>query len=176
MKKLKRLLGALYQKVEQWSTHPKAVYYLAGVSFIDSSVFPVSPAFMLIPMILAVPTHAFRYAWVSTISSALGGIIGYLLGFFVFETVLEPLIHGMGYTALYQNALLWFQKWGFWAIFIAGFSPIPYKLFTIGAGVLQLNFLGFIWASLLGRGLRFFVMAVALKWGGPKVVLMFRRM
>ena len=170
------LLRRCYQKVLAWSRHPKAVHYLAFVSFVDSSLFPVSPAFMFIPMAFAKPTRAFWYAGVCTLSSVLGGILGYFLGFFAFETLIEPFIAWMGYTVWYQKALEWFQEWGFWAIFVAGFSPIPYKIFTIGAGVLQLNFPGFLLASCLGRTVRFFLMAAAIRWGGPTIEALFRRM
>lgn len=173
---LMRFLAFFYQKVLLWSRHPKAVYYLAWVSFVDSSVFPVSPAFMFVPMAFAKPSCAFWYAWVCTLSSVLGGIVGYLLGYFAFEMLLEPFVQWMGYTMFYEQALRWFQDWGFWAIFVAGLSPIPYKIFTISAGVLQLNFPGFILASFLGRMLRFFLMAAALRWGGPKVEPILRRM
>lgn len=171
-----RFLNKLYQKALLWSNHPKAIYHLAWVSFVDSSVFPLSPAFMFIPMSFAKPERAFWYAWVCSISSVLGGIVGYALGYMAFETLLEPFIRFMGYTAFYEQALVWFQDWGFWAIFLAGLSPIPYKIFTIGAGVLQLNFMGFIIASFLGRMLRFFLMAAVLRWGGPRVLPFLRRM
>lgn len=170
-----RFINSCYQTVLSWTRHPKAVRYLGIVSFIDSSIFPVSPAFMFIPMAFAKPSCAFWYAWVCTVASVLGGMVGYLLGYFAFEWLLQPFIEWMGYGELYLNALQWFQDWGFWAIVLAALSPVPYKIFTIGAGVLQLSFPGFVLASFLGRAARFFLMAAAIYWGGPKVEALFRR-
>ncbi len=170
-----RWLGNLYNKVLQWSKHPHAPRYLAFVSFVDSSVFPISPVFMLIPMSFALPERAFWFASLTTISSILGGIVGYALGWAAFESLMLPFLNGMGYMDLYQSALQWFQQWGFWAILLACFSPIPYKIFTIGAGVLQLPLGWFLLASSLGRFLRFFLIAGIIRWGGPRMEALVRR-
>lgn len=170
------VFSVFYDKVLEWSSHPKASRYLAFVSFVDSSVFPVSPLFMLLPMAYAKPERAFGLAWTCIVWSVLGGIIGYFLGFFAFEVFLEPFINRMGYAESYRVAMVWFQEWGFWAIFLACLSPIiPYKIFTIAAGVLQLNFPGFLVASFLGRSLRFFLIAAVIRFGGPKVEPFVRR-
>lgn len=145
------------------------------VSFLDSSIFPISPMFLLVPMIFAKPQRAFLYAGITTLSSVLGGIVGYILGFTLFELIMQPFLEMMGYIELYNSALQWFQQWGFWAVFFACFSPIPYKIFTIGAGVMQLDILGFLLASTCGRSLRFFLTAVLVRWGGPKLEPLLRR-
>lgn len=164
-----RWLQNLYNKVLNWSRHPKAPTYLAFVSFVDSSVFPVSPVFMLIPMAFARPEKAFLFATITSISSILGGLMGYILGMMAFEAVMLPFLQWMGYMGLYQSALQWFQQWGFWAILLACFSPIPYKIFTIGAGVLQLPVGLFLVSSGIGRFLRFFLIAIVIRFGGPKM-------
>ena len=98
-----------------------------------------------------------------------GGIIGYLLGFWLFEPVVEPLIAQMHWQEKFDIALNWFKDYGGWVVFLAGFSPIPYKVFTIGAGVLQMAFLPFLLASAIGRGARFFLVSALMKWGGAKM-------
>lgn len=167
----------LYDKVLMWSRHPKATRYLGFVSFVDASVFPISPLFMLIPMSYAEPHRAFSFARITTFMSILGGIVGYALGYFASETLVTPFIQWMGYTESYNLAIQWFQVWGFWAILLACFSPvIPYKIFTIGAGVLQFHFGTFLIASIVGRTLRFSIIAALIWWGGPKVEPWLRRM
>lgn len=165
-----------YNKILIWSEHPKAKHYLAFLSFIDASLFPISPLFMFIPMSYAKPKRAFSYAAITVISSLVGGALGYALGIFTFDILIEPFIKWMGYTGYYQMSLQWFQNWGFFAIVIGCLSPmIPYKIFTIGAGVLQLNFWWFMLASLVGRTLRFFLIAAFIRWGGPKIEPYLRR-
>lgn len=170
------LLYNLYEKVLGWSRHRHATRYLGLVSFVDSSVFPISPLFMLIPMTFALPKRAFYYATITAVSSILGGILGYFLGLFVFEAVVHPFLTWMGYMSAYQLALDWFYKWGFWAILIGCFTPfIPFKIFTLGAGVLHLHLGWFLMCASIGRFLRFFVIAAVIKWGGPKMEPFVRR-
>lgn len=165
-----------YDKVLNWSRHPKAIWHLGFLSFIDASLFPISPLFMILPMSFAEPTRSFSFATVATISSILGGMLGYVLGFFAYEVLVEPFMTMMGYSQYYQSVLQWFQVWGFSAIIIGCISPfIPYKIFTIGAGVLQLNFGLFLLASTIGRFLRFFLIAALIRWGGPKIEPMLRK-
>lgn len=169
-------LEKLYEMVMRWCGHPNAIYYLGFLSFIDASLFPISPNFMLIPMCFAKPKRAFFYAFVTILGSVLGGISGYLLGFFAFKTIVYPFLEFMGYLPGYNAALLSFNQWGYWAIFVGCFSPfIPYKIFTIGAGVMQLNLPMFILASTLGRALRFCIIAGIIFWGGPKMEPFIRR-
>lgn len=160
-----KLFSALYARVMHWSAHPHAARYLAALSFAESSFFPIPPDVMLAPMALARRERAWSYAVLTTLASVAGGAVGYLIGYFAFELV-EPLIREAGYWERYAQARAWFDSWGFWAIFIAGFSPIPYKLFTISAGVIAMNFPLFVLASLIGRGARFFLVAGLMVWGG----------
>ncbi|MDH5180054.1 MAG: DedA family protein [Gammaproteobacteria bacterium] len=163
-----RLFGKLYERVMIWSQHPHAPRYLAGLSFAESSFFPIPPDVMLAPMSLARPDKAWRFAGLTTLSSLVGGIAGYLIGMFAFELI-EPLLHSAGYWDKYLLARQWFEQWGLLVIFIAGFSPIPYKIFTITAGVVGMSFLPFVIASLVGRGARFFLVAGLMVWGGERM-------
>jgi membrane protein YqaA with SNARE-associated domain len=119
-------------------------------------------------MSLANPTRAWRFALITTITSVLGGLFGYFIGATLFDAI-EPTLKTSSYWAHYQTAVLWFKNWGFWAIFVAGFSPIPYKVFTIAAGTLSMALLPFTLASIIGRGARFFMVAGLMKWGGQRM-------
>jgi membrane protein YqaA with SNARE-associated domain len=152
-----------------WAKHRHAERYLAAMSFAESVFFPIPPDVMLAPMSLAQPKKAWRFASFATIASVVGGIVGYLLGFWLFEPVVEPLIAHMHWQEKFDIALNWFKDYGVWVVFLAGFSPIPYKVFTIGAGVLQMAFLPFLIASAIGRGARFFLVSALMKWGGAKM-------
>lgn len=150
-----RLFSSLYERVMLWSRHRHAPRYLVGLSFAESSFFPIPPDVMLAPMALAAPSRAWHFAFITTVASVLGGLFGYSIGVFAFELV-EPVLKDAGYYASYLRAREWFSEWGFWAIFLAGFSPIPYKIFTITAGVISMALVPFFLASLIGRGARFF--------------------
>lgn len=163
-----RLFGALYERVLSWSVHPRAEQALAAISFAESSFFPVPPDVMLAPMCLARPQRAWRLATITTVASLLGGIAGYAIGVFLFESI-EPWLMDSHYWSAYLTGREWFDAWGIWAVFLAGFSPIPYKVFTIAAGVAALNLPGFILASLVGRGARFFLVAGLVRAGGPRM-------
>lgn len=163
-----KIFSALYQRMMVWAKHPHAPWYLAATSFAESSFFPCPPDVMLLPMCLSHPERAWRYATITALFSLLGGIFGYLLGMFFIE-LLRPMIFDFGYGQAFQHVQLWFDHWGVWAVFLAGFSPIPYKLFTLGAGALHMPLLPFIIASFFGRGLRFFAEAAAMRWGGHHI-------
>lgn len=163
-----RIFSKLYDRVLNWSRHPHAPWYLGGLSFAESSFFPVPPDVMLAPMSLAQPLRAWRFALLTTVASVLGGMLGYLIGVYAFEVV-EPWLHQVGYWPAYQRVNEWFATWGFWAVFLAGFSPIPYKLFTISAGVIGMAFFPFVLASAIGRAGRFFLVAGLMRWGGEKM-------
>jgi membrane protein YqaA with SNARE-associated domain len=152
----------------RWALHRHAQFYLAGLSFAESSFFPVPPDVMLAPMALADTKKAWRYATITTAASVIGGAVGYLLGIFAFELI-QPLLAKFGYLQGYATAVSWFEEWGVWVVFLAGFSPIPYKLFTIAAGVVSMPFLPFMAASFIGRGARFFLVAGLMVWGGARM-------
>ncbi|MEW8396571.1 MAG: YqaA family protein [Candidatus Thiodiazotropha sp.] len=163
-----RLFSSLYDRTMQWSRHPHAPAYLAGLSFAESSFFPIPPDVMLAPMSMAKPNQAWFFAGLTTLASVFGGMLGYLIGLYAFDLV-EPWLHSWGYWEGYLAAKEWFGKWGFWAVFLAGFSPIPYKIFTITAGVIGMAFLPFVVASTIGRGARFFLVAALMSWGGERM-------
>jgi membrane protein YqaA with SNARE-associated domain len=122
---------------------------------------------MLAPMCLGTPSKAWRFALITTLTSVLGGLLGYFIGSTAFDVIAPHLQGHERYWAAFQKAELWFKDWGVWAIFLAGFSPIPYKVFTIAAGALAMPLLPFTIASFFGRGARFFMVAGLVKWGGP---------
>ncbi len=163
-----RLFRPLYERVLGWSRHPHATRYLAGMSFAESSFFPIPPDVMLAPMCFADRKRAWRFALITTIFSVLGGAAGYAIGYLTFEAI-EPWLRGSDYWGAYQTSRDWFDAYGVWAVFIAGFSPVPYKIFTIAAGVVTLNPLGFLLASIVGRGARFFLVAGFIVLGGAKL-------
>lgn len=169
-----KLFGPLFERVLLWSRHPHASWYLGSLSFAESSFFPIPPDVMLAPMVVAEPRRAWRLALLTTVCSVLGGIAGYLIGLLAFDAVL-PLIERFGYMEAYAASRDWFGRWGFWAVLAAGFSPIPYKIFTIAAGALVMPLAPFVLASLVGRGARFYLVAGLLRWGGPRVELLLRR-
>lgn len=163
-----RWFSSLYARAMQWARHPHAPWYLGGLSFAESSFFPVPPDVMLAPMSLAQPARAWWFALLTTAASVLGGVFGYLIGWLAFDAI-EPLLRDAGYYSSYLQAKEWFAQWGFWAIFLAGFSPIPYKVFTITAGVIAMSFVPFVLASAIGRGARFFLVAGLMAWGGERM-------
>jgi len=169
-----KLFSPLYRRAMQWSRHPHAPWYLGGLSFAESSFFPVPPDVMLAPMCLANPRRALAFALLTTLASVAGGLLGYAIGHFALDAVL-PWLQESRYWPAYQTAVAWFDRWGVWAVFVAGFSPIPYKVFTIAAGALSMALLPFTLASIVGRGLRFFLVASLMAWGGARMEAMLSR-
>lgn len=161
-----KVFSSLYQWTLRWAEHKFAPRILAFITFIESIFFPIPPDVMLAPMVLAKPESAWRFATITTVASILGGAVGYLLGYLMFEPWIQPLITEFGYQDRFDRAISWFQEWGVWVVFIAGFSPVPYKLFTVSAGFLHMAFLPFFITSAVGRGMRFFLVAGLIKWGG----------
>lgn len=151
------------------AAQPQAPKYLAILSFLESFILPFPPPdVMLAPMSLAKPERAMRYALVTLIASVVGGLTGYFIGAFLFDQV-QPYIIAWGYEQKFETAMTWFEIWGFWAVLVAGFSPVPYKIFTLSAGVLSLAIIPFIAASVIGRGLRFYLVAWCLAKFGPSI-------
>lgn len=159
------LWSGLYERALRWAAHPRAPWYLAALGFAESSFFPVPPDVMLAPMVLARPQAAWRLAALTTAASVAGGLAGYAIGALALEAV-RPWLEGSGSWEAYLQARAWFGRWGVWAVLAAGFSPIPYKLFTLAAGALGMPLLPFALASLVGRGGRFFLVAALMHWGG----------
>ena len=163
-----KIFSPLYARAMAWSRHRRAPWFLGWLSFAESSFFPIPPDVMLAPMSLANPRRALWFALLTTLTSVAGGLFGYLIGYFAFDAI-EPWLRDSRYWPAYLRAVEWFDAWGFWAIFVAGFSPIPYKVFTIAAGVASMALLPFTLASLIGRGARFFIVAALMAWGGASM-------
>ena len=161
-----KIFSALYEWTLKWAEHKFAPRILAILTFAESVFFPIPPDVLLAPMVLAQREKAWRLATLTTAASVIGGVVGYSLGYLMFEPWIQPLIAEFGYQARFDKAMSWFSEWGVWVVFIAGFSPIPYKLFTVSAGFLQMAFLPFLLASAIGRGMRFFLVAGVIRWGG----------
>jgi membrane protein YqaA with SNARE-associated domain len=170
-----RLFSALYDRVMSWSRHRHAPWYLGGLSFAESSFFPIPPDVMLAPMSMAQPTLAWRFALLTTLASVAGGLLGYLIGMFAFDLIELMVVPGGPWQEPFEQGRAWFDKWGVWAVFLAGFSPIPYKVFTITAGVLSMALAPFLLASVVGRGARFFLVAALMAWGGAPMERHLRR-
>ena len=163
-----RLFGPLYERVMGWAAHRHAEWYLGAMSFAESSFFPIPVDVLLAPMCLAKPNKSWRFATNATVFSVLGGLAGYGIGYLMFEAI-EPWLLESHYWRAYELSQQWFTDYGVWAIFIAGFSPIPYKVFTIAAGVAALTLPGFFIASVIGRGARFFLVAALVKYAGVRL-------
>ena len=158
-----------YNAVIRFSRRRDAPYYLSLLSFLESFILPFPPPdVMLAPMSLAQPRNAMRFATLTLMFSVFGGLVGYVIGAFLFDLA-QPLIVDWGYQPRFETVMEWFGEWGFWAVLVAGFSPVPYKIFTIAAGVLQLALLPFLLASIIGRGARFFLVAWCLAKFGPTI-------
>lgn len=159
-----KFFGTLYDRVMDWARHRHAVRYLSAVSFAESSFFPVPVAIMLLPMAFADIPKAWKLAGITTFWSVLGGILGYIVGVFAFELVEPMLAH---YAEPLAKAKTWFGQYGAWVVLMAGFSPIPYKVFTLTAGALGLAFIPFVIASIIGRASQFYLIAALVTWLGP---------
>ncbi len=162
-----KIFTKLYDLSLSWAKHPKAPFYLGGVSFAESSFFPVPPDVMLMPMCLAKPDQAYKFAFITTIFSLLGSILGYAIGAMLFDWV-WPIIERLHYVDKYNQIVQFFVDYGFWIVFLAAFTPIPYKLFTIAAGATSMMLVPFLIASLIGRGARFYLVAFLMKQGAEK--------
>jgi membrane protein YqaA with SNARE-associated domain len=169
-----KIFSVLMDRVLILSRHPKAPWFLGGLSFAESSFFPIPPDVMLMPMVMAQPDKAWRLAAITTITSVAGGLAGFMIGVWFIDAII-PLLHDYGYWDAYTRAQAWFAEWGFWAVLAAGFSPIPYKVFTIAAGAMSMALLPFALASLVGRASRFFLVAALLYWGGERFEATMRR-
>jgi len=157
------MLRRAYDRVMRLSAGPHALTALAVISFAESSIFPIPPDVLMIPMILAAPERAWWIAAVATLASVLGGFLGYGIGYFAFETIGEPVLQFYGATDRYRELQDLYEQWGAWLIIIKGATPIPYKLVTIASGAFQFDLATFAGASVVSRGLRFFLLA-ALLW------------
>ena len=169
-----KLFGPLYDRVIEWSRHRHAERYLAAMSFAESSFFPIPVDVMLAPMCLAGRSKAWRFAAIAAIFSVIGGLAGYAIGYGAFDLI-QPWLSESRFWDDYEASREALDTYGIWVIFIAGFSPLPYKVFTIAAGVAVINFPVFVLGSLVGRAGRFFLVAGLIKLGGEKLETSLRR-
>ncbi len=163
------MLHALYNRVMLLAQHPRARFWLGTVSFAESSVFPIPPDAMLVPMALARPDQAWRLAAICTVTSVLGGILGYAIGYLLFEAIAQPILTAYGHADALARFEDWFQRWGAAVILIKGLTPIPYKIVTIAAGAAKMDFAVFLATSLVTRAARFFLLAALIRRYGPAV-------
>lgn len=163
------MLRRLYDWVMDLAAHRNATAVLGTVSFIESSVFPIPPDAFLIPMVLANRAKAWWYALVCTVTSVLGGLLGYAIGIFLYDTLGSALLQFYGYQAHFEEFATNYNKDGALYVFGAGLTPFPYKVITIASGATQLALPVFIAASVVARGLRFFAVAGLLYYFGPPI-------
>lgn len=162
------LVKAVYDYMINLASSPHAMYFLFAVAFIESSFFPIPPDIMLIPMVLAMPSKAWRIAGVATAASVLGGFFGYAIGIFFFDLIARPILDFYGYMHQFDVFKDYYHEWGGWIVFGAGVTPFPYKVITIASGVVHLDLAVFALASVAARGLRFYLVAWLLKkYGEP---------
>jgi len=163
------MIRSLYDWTMRAASHKHAVPSLFGVSFVESSFFPIPPDVMLIPMVMAERAKAWYFAMVATTGSVLGGVFGYLIGYFLFETVGKSMLEFYGYSDKFATFASQYNDYGAWIVFVFGVTPFPYKVITIASGATHLNIFMFMLASVASRGLRFFAVAALLYWFGPPI-------
>jgi membrane protein YqaA with SNARE-associated domain len=162
------MLKRLYDWTIRQAEAPYALWALAFVAFLESSVFPIPPDVLMIPMIIARPSRAFLIASIALAASVAGGVAGYLIGWGLYESVGLPVLEFYGKTDAFAKFSATYNEWGAWVVLVAGVTPFPYKVITILSGSTGLNFAVFMVASILARGLRFFIVAALLwKFGAP---------
>lgn len=169
-----KLFKPLYERALKWAAHPHAERYLAGLSFVEAIIFPVAPEIMLAPMVLAKPQRWARYAAISLFFSMLGAFVGYALGHYAFG-LLRPLLADIGWLPKLDalvaelGAEVNTHPWNaFWMLVLAGFVPVPLKIFTWASGIVGMPLLPFIGGMLIGRGKRVFLLAGVIRLGGER--------
>lgn len=163
------MLRGLYNWTMGLAGHRHALWYLAALTCAESVFFPIPPDVIIIPMVLAARRHAWRIAGVATAASVVGGLMGYGVGYFLFEELGKPIVEFYGYVEKYQVFQGWYREYGAWIVAAGGFTPIPYKVVAIATGVVQLDPLTFAVVSVLSRGARFFIIAALLWRFGPPI-------
>ena len=163
------ILRKLYDWTLIKASHKNAVWFLSLVSFAESSLFPIPPDIILIPMIIAKRLRAYYYAFICTMSSVAGGILGYLIGYFFYNSLGVIILNYYGLSDEFLNFEKYYVAYGIWIVLIAGFTPFPFKFITIASGVFNLNIFLFIATSFLSRGFRFFLIALLLKIFGKTI-------
>lgn len=165
---ISRLIHDLYDWTLRLAAHRHAKWSLAGVSFAESSFFPIPPDIVLIPMCVASRDRAFHYAFICTVASVIGGFFGYAIGYFLFELIGKPIIEFYGVTDGFETLKTTYDEWGGWIIVAKGMTPFPYKVLTILSGAFHQNLLIFTVASVCARAMRFYLVAALIwKFGAP---------
>jgi len=167
--KEKSMIRRLYNWTMSLADHPRAIYALAIIAFIEASFFPIPPDVLLIPMILAARTRAWRYALVATIASVLGGLFGYLIGAVAFDQIAQPILVSMGKSDAIAEYAQRFNDVGMWTILTAGVTPFPFKVITIMSGATSMSLPLFITTAIVARAIRFFLVAGLLYVFGPPI-------
>lgn len=164
-----KIFSKLYEMCLKWAKHKHAVYYLGIMSFFESVIFPLPVDVMLAPMCLANRDKAWHYALVATVTSVIGGVFGYYLGYFLFDALVKPFFIDMNYMESFNHVAEQVRAQGAWIVFLSAFAPIPYKLVTISAGITEISMMEFLIASITGRAGRFYLVAFLLRLGGEKM-------
>lgn len=162
-----KLFAPMYEKALAWSKHPRAPAFLGGLSFIEAIIFPVPPEVMLAPMTLAQPMRWARFATISLFWSTLGALVGYAIGMFAIDLA-EPVLRDLGYWDKFIEGTQAARDHGFWFLLIGGFTPIPFKLFTLASGAVGMPMLPFLAGAIIGRGKRVYLVAGAIRLGGER--------
>lgn len=163
------MIEKLYNWTISLASHPFAIGFLAVVAFLESSIFPIPPDVLLIALVLASRDKAWIMASVCTVFSVIGGLFGYIIGFFLFTSIGDPILEFYGYQDHFSRFKGFYSDWGAWIVFAGGFTPIPYKVITIASGAVHLNLITFLVASIVSRGMRFFLVSALLWYFGPPV-------
>ncbi|WP_297341252.1 YqaA family protein [Pseudophaeobacter sp.] len=162
------MLRRLYDRTMSLAYHRHALWWLAAVAFVESSIFPIPPDVLMIPMILARPSRAWLIASVALVASVAGGMLGYAIGAFFYDSLGQPILEAMGKGAAIEEFNHKFNDFGFWAVLMAGITPFPYKVITIMSGWTGMPLMTFLATSVLARALRFFIVAELLRaFGAP---------
>ncbi len=163
-----KLIHSVYDYMLKLSASKNAMFFLFLVAFAESSFFPIPPDIMLIPMVLAMPKNAFKIAGLATVASVIGGYLGYIIGAGFFELIAEPILNMYNAMDKFKEFETYYHEYGAWIVFGAGITPFPYKIITIASGAVHLNLIVFTIASVLARGIRFYIVAWLLKkYGEP---------
>ena len=165
---MRNLFTRSYDAIMLWAKSKRAVSMLSAVSFVESFIFPIPPDLLLIPLSISNPRKAYYFALLTTIFSVLGGVVGYLIGLYFADLFLSTLAWVFDEKSV-EITTAWMAEWGVMVVLISGFSPIPYKIFTVASGVTGLAFIPFLIASFLGRGMRFFLIGFIISKGGDNL-------
>jgi membrane protein YqaA with SNARE-associated domain len=162
-------LRKLYDWVLHWAETPYGSWALFLLAFAESSFFPVPPDVLLIALAVSIPSKAFRYSLICSVGSVLGGIFGYVIGYQFMEIIGFGILNFYGLTEKYESVAEFYNRYNAWAVGIAGFTPIPYKVFTISAGAFKINFPVFLLASVVSRSARFFIVGGLIYMFGAQI-------